>query len=178
MLFKYYERHPDNLNAVLYILKFNELYLKDPDVFRSFYNRLVELDPGHPYLIRYLDHICLPVESLKILLLFVDYTANKDNRNAWRLIYTKLGEIERRSSEETVIRNFYATVFASYWPTYQFTNVSVKINPEACDFLFHKAYVFNYFQPRQSEKFVSQVKLVLTITESADKLKLLSRFRF
>ena len=177
LLFDYCERQPNNLNALLYVLKFNELYLKDPNVFERFYSKLVRLDPGHRSLIEYLDQLCLPVGGLIILLGFVDHTANKDDRNAWRLIYTKLGAIETRSSEETAIRAFYTTVFASYWPVYQFTNVSVQIKPDDCDFLFHKAHVFNYFQPRLSKNFVAQVKLVLAIAKS-DKLELLNRFKF
>ena len=175
LLFKFYERHPTNPNAVVYILKFNELHLREPDVFRTFYNKLVQLDPGHRCLIDYLDHLCLPVESLKILLCFVDYTTNKDDRTAWKLIHTKLATIEARSSEETAIKDFYTTVFASYWPTYQFTNLSIKINRENCDFLFHKAHAFHYFQPKLCVKFVSQVKLLLTITKS-DKLEHLNQF--
>lgn len=177
LLFDYYERHPDNLNAVLYILRFNELHLKNPEMFQMFFNRLVRLDPGHHRLIDYLGHLCLPVGGLIILLGYVDYTANQNDRTAWKHIYTKLVAIKGCATQETAIKEFYETVFASYWPVYQFMNVSIKLSPENCDFLFHKAYVFNYFQPKLSKKFVSQVKLLLTITKS-DKLEILDRFEF
>lgn len=177
LLLRFYECHPNNLNAVIYMLKFNELYLKDEDVFRTFYNRLIQLDPSHRCLIDYLDHICSVVESLQILLCFVDYAANKDDANAWQLIHTKLAAIESGSPQETAIKEFYGNIFESYWPTYQFTNLSIKINPENCELLFHKALVFNFFQPLRSSKFVAQVKLVLTIIQS-DKVELLNQLRF
>lgn len=172
LLLRHYERHPDDLNAIVYILKFNRLYIKDLELFRTFYNRLLELDPSHRCLIEYMDYLCVPLECLKILLSFVDYTANKDDQQAWKLIHAMLLTIE--PLDAVAIREFYqASGFASYWPAYQFTNVSIRVNPENCDFLFHKAHVFNYFQPKLSEKFVSQVKLMLTITKS-DKLQILN----
>lgn len=178
LLFSHYERHPNDPNAIVYILKFNELHLKDAELFRTFYNRLLDLDRGHRCLIDYLDYLCVPVEILKVLLSFVDYNANKDDLAAWRQIYTRLVSIERSSPKAAAIREFYhASGFASYWPTYQFINVSLRINAENCDFLFHKAFVFNYFQAELSTNFAAQVKLILTITK-CDKLELIEKFEF
>lgn len=174
-LFNYHKHYPNDLNAIIYILKLNELYIRDKNLFREFYNKLIVLDASNKHLIDYISHICLTVESLKILLCFVDYTINKDDLKAWRLIYDRLIKIETETEDEKEIKEFYENLFASYWPKYHFTSVSVKINPENCDFIFHKAFTFNYFQPKYSTKFVSQIKLILTLAKS-DKVHILNKF--
>lgn len=175
VLIKYHEQYPSNLNAIIYMLRFNELYLLDAELFIEYYNKLIKLDPSNDKLMHYIDCIKLPLESLKTLLSYVDYVHNKDNKKAWRLIYNRLKQL--KPPEKNMIKQFYDRLYASYWPSYQFRTVSIKINRENCDFIFYKAFVFNYFQPEESVKFVLQILVILTVARS-DWVDVLNKLKF
>ena len=168
LLIKYHKHYSTNQNAIIYMLKFNELYLNDLTIFKDYYNKLIILDPSNQYLLYYLDHLTLSVESLKILLHYVDFTMNKEDGHAWRLIYERLRKLKKKSPEEKEIKLYYNSVFASYWPTFHFKTVSVKINEENCDLIFHKAFIFYYFQPIISAKFVTQIRFILMLAKNTN----------
>lgn len=171
-LLMYHEQFPTNLNAVIYILKFNELYIKDDELFKKFYDILLELDQSNSLVIFYLNKVDLTMKRLKVLMNYIDFTKNKEDHHAWKALYENLISLEKDSNEEKDVKAYYQSLFASYWPTYHFHTLTVKINKETCDFIFHKAFTFHYFQSNESFLFLSKILTILSFAKS-DKFALL-----